>query len=201
MDALAASCPEGYPVSDRTLAGRGAAVTLDSPLEHEFEERLADSAALAFRVALGVLRNRADAEDVAQESLVRAYRNFTRLRDRQRFRAWLARIAWRLALDHLRSARRRETREAAVQEAARPASSVEDVAASSEFRQRLARAVEELPEKLRIVVVLAAIEGRDMDEVSRLLALPLGTVKSRLFWARKKLAEKLAWAVNDIKAG
>jgi len=58
----------------------GTYVSRDAGLAREFEERLADCPALAFRVALGVLRNRAEAEDVAQDALVRAYRNFHRLR-------------------------------------------------------------------------------------------------------------------------
>src|SRR5438445_7146871 len=77
----------------------------------EFEERLAECGPLAYRVARGVLRHTADAEDVAQEALLRAYRQFDRLRDRNRFRGWLVRIAFRLALDRLRSAKRREQRE------------------------------------------------------------------------------------------
>src|SRR5262245_39238993 len=82
-------------------------------LEDEFEQRLGDSARLAFRVAYSVLRQREDAEDVAQEALVRAYQKLASLRDRERFRAWLVRIAWRLALDHRRSGKRRELREQA----------------------------------------------------------------------------------------
>ena len=180
MDALVGTFPE-------------AAVILESSLEREFEERLADSSALAFRVALGVLRNRDDAEDVAQEAFLRAYQSFSRLRDRDRFRAWLVRITWRLALDRIRSARRREARETAVmvQEMNSPERTVEDVRAAREFEQRLARALDELPEKLRVVVLLGAIEGHDTREVGRLLDLPEGTVKSRLFHARKKLAETL----------
>jgi RNA polymerase sigma-70 factor (ECF subfamily) len=180
MDALVGTYPE-------------AVVILDSSLEREFEERLADSSALAFRVALGVLRNRDDAEDVAQEAFLRAYQSFSRLRDRDRFRAWLVRITWRLALDRIRAARRREARETAVmvQEMNSPPRTVEDVRAAREFELRLARALDELPEKLRVVVLLGAIEGRDTREVGRLLDLPEGTVKSRLFHARKKLAEML----------
>ena len=180
MDALVGTYPE-------------AAVTLDTSLEREFEERLADSSALAFRVALGVLRNRDDAEDVTQEAFFRAHRSFSRLRDRDRFRAWLVRITWRLALDRIRAARRREARETSVMmdELNSPPRTVEDVRASREFEQRLARALDELPEKLRVVLVLAAIEGHDTREVGRLLDLPEGTVKSRLFHARKKLAEML----------
>jgi RNA polymerase sigma factor (sigma-70 family) len=77
-------------------------------LRREFEERLAECGPLAFRVARGVLRNTADAEDVAQEALLRAYSRFGRLRERTRFRAWLVRITFRLALDRARSAKRRE---------------------------------------------------------------------------------------------
>ena len=54
-----------------------------------FEARLAESATLAFRVAYAVLRHRQDAEDVAQEAMAQAYRNFAKLQDRGRFRAWL----------------------------------------------------------------------------------------------------------------
>ncbi|MBI3406544.1 MAG: sigma-70 family RNA polymerase sigma factor, partial [Acidobacteria bacterium] len=154
---------------------------------------LADSSSLAFRVALGVLRNREDAEEIAQEAFLRAYRNFSQLRDRARFRAWLARISFRLALDRLRSAGRRQRREMAAYEteAKTPKQTVEDVAVSREFQARLDLAVDELPEKLRMVVLLAAIQGHDTREVSILLDVPEGTVKSRLHSARKMLAEKL----------
>jgi hypothetical protein len=58
-------------------------------LDAEFERLLVESSTLAFRVAYGVLRQREDAEDVAQEAFIKAHRNFGRLRDRARFRAWL----------------------------------------------------------------------------------------------------------------
>lgn len=159
-------------------------------MRRELEERLADSSALAFRVARGVLRNDADAEDVAQESLLRAYRKFARLRDRNRFRAWLVRISFRLALDRLRSAKRRELREAEwtrERERVRPANSLR----SREFQQQLERAMDELPEKLRLALFLSAMEGHSLEEIAMLLSVPVGTVKSRIFFARKRLAEKL----------
>lgn len=176
----------------------GAFVILDRDLDREFEERLKDSSALAFRLAYAVLRNREDAEEVAQEAFLKAYQNFRSLRDRTRFRAWLARIAWRLALHHRRSSKRRERREHFAADPL-PAPTVEDLAASSEFQQRLQQAIEELPDRLRQVLLLAAVEGRDMKEVASLLSLPEGTVKSRLFLARKNLAEKLQWAASGLK--
>src|SRR5229473_391590 len=154
--------------------------TVGDELEHraaqadtrrEFEERLAECGPLAYRVARGVLRNTADAEDVAQEALLRAYRQFDRLRDRSRFRGWLVRIAFRLALDRLRSAKRREQRDTLWSQ----------------------------PEQLRLVLLLAAMEGHTIDEIAGMLGISTGTVKSRIFLARKQLAEKLRCHANIIK--
>ena len=159
--------------------------------DEEFERRLADCSGLAYRVALGVLRDPADAEDVAQEAFLRAYRHFAELRDRTRFRAWLVRTTWRLAIDRRRSAARRDHREieAAWEQPIVP--SVEETAAAQQFQRRLEHAVDSLPEKVRRVLILAAIEGYDMRETAALLEVPEGTVRSRLHRARKLLAEKL----------
>jgi RNA polymerase sigma-70 factor, ECF subfamily len=167
-------------------------------IRREFEDRLAGCATLAYRVAYGVLRNSADAEDVAQEALLRAYHRFDRLRDPNRFRAWLVRIAFRLALDRCRSAKRREQRDSLwVQPALAP--TTEDIAASNEFQSQLERAIEALPDKLRLVLLLSAMEGHTNEEVAAMLGVPVGTVKSRLFVARKQLAEKLRCHVKNIK--
>src|SRR5215212_3014404 len=86
-------------------------VTIERGLESDFEARLRECSTLAFRVAYGVLRHQQDAEDVAQEAFAKAYRNFRQLRDRDRFRAWLVRMTWRLALDRRRGDRRRSARD------------------------------------------------------------------------------------------
>src|SRR2546427_1952539 len=166
-----------------------------------FEERLAECGPLAYRVARGVLRNAADAEDVAQEALLRAYRKFDRLRDRNRFRAWLVRITFRLALDGLRSGKRRELRDTlwSQPEHHPRAATAEDLAASSEFQAHLDDALAELPEKLRLVLLLAAMEGHTIDEIAGMLGISTGTVKSSIFYARRQLAEKLRCHANIIK--
>lgn len=165
---------------------------VEKTVEQDFERRLADCSALAYRVALGVLHSPADAEDVAQEAFVRAYRHFEKLWDRDRFRGWLVRCTWRLAIDRQRSAERRERREQTALEIGPPAArSVEQSAASREFQRRVDAALDALPEDLRRVVILAAIEGYDMRETALLLDIPEGTVRSRLHRARKLLAEKL----------
>ena len=167
------------------------AFVTDTGLEREFEQRLAEASRLAFRVAYGVLRSRADAEDVAQEAAVRAYRSFGSLRNRDSFRGWLVRTAWRLALDRRRSDRRRGAREQAVVAVADPPPSAEQIAATRQAEERVWSALDRLPEKLRLMVVLAAIEGHGTREVAALLDLPEGTVKSRLFRARQQLMEML----------
>jgi RNA polymerase sigma-70 factor, ECF subfamily len=159
----------------------------------ELEQLLRENGMLAYRVAYGVLRNAADAEDVAQDALFRACRKFAKLRNAQGFRGWLVRMTFRLALDRARSLRRREQRETrwAMPELRPPVQSVEQVAATREFEVRLARALDELPGKLRIVILLAGMEGHTIEEVAEMVGAPAGTVKSRLFTARKRLAEKL----------
>src|SRR6266849_1163698 len=185
--------------------------TVGDELEHEaaqadtrreFEQLLAECGPLAYRVARGVLRNTADAEDVAQEALLRAYRRFDRPRDRNRFRAWLVRIAFRLALDRLRSGKRRQQRDTlwSQPEYQPSATNAEDLAASNEFQAHLENALAELPEKLRLVLLLAAMEGHTIDEIASMLGISTGTVKSRIFYARRQLAEKLRCYANIIKS-
>jgi RNA polymerase sigma-70 factor (ECF subfamily) len=174
------------------------AVSVDQNLEHEFEARLLESSTLAFRVAFSVLRHREDAEDVAQEAFAKAYRSFRQLRDRDRFKAWLVRMTWRMALDRKRSDRRRAAREEVV--AVNP-TTVVDSTDAHERSALLWNAIDSLSEKLRVVVVLAGIEGHDIREVAALLELPEGTVKSRLFLARQQLKGALSWMVEDDRKG
>jgi RNA polymerase sigma-70 factor (ECF subfamily) len=169
---------------------------MDADLGREFDTLVSESSVLAFRVAFSVLRNREEAEDVAQNAIIKAYRHFRRLRGRDRFKAWLVRIAWRLAINRARDNRRRAVREDVPADARLPATA-EDIAASRELAVHVWRAIDDLPEKLRTVVVLASIEDHDVADVARLLAVPPGTVKSRLFLARKRLAETLQWIATD----
>ena len=185
-------------MNELALGHPAAQVTLDVGLEREFEARLAESATLAFRVAYAVLRHRQDAEDVAQEAMAQAYRNFAKLQDRGRFRAWLVRIAWRMALNRRRHDERRMRRERAAPEPP-PGPSAEDLVLSLQFQAHVWRAVDGLPDRLRSVVTLTVIEGQDLRSVAELLGVAEGTVKSRMNKARKVLAEKLRWVWQGSK--
>src|SRR5439155_21648057 len=171
---------------DQAVRLAGSLIGVEPELEQEFEVRLVESSTLAFRVAFSVLRHRQDAEDIAQEAFVKAYRGFRQLRDRDRFRAWLVRMTWRLAIDRQRGNRRGVEREY-VTPAADATTSVDaavDNMASRERAAQLWKAIDSLPEKLRVVIVLAGIEEHNLGEVAKLLNLPEGTVKSRMFLAR-----------------
>jgi RNA polymerase sigma-70 factor (ECF subfamily) len=165
-------------------------VAMTDDLEREFEARIAESSTLAFRVAYSVLRNREDAEETAQEAYAKAYRNFTKLRDHARFRSWLVRITWRLALDKQRSHKRRSLREQIHVEASERETSAESTI-SREVVKQVWQAIDTLPEKLRSVTILAGIEEYNTREVAELLGLPEGTVKSRLHEARQRMRKHL----------
>jgi RNA polymerase sigma-70 factor (ECF subfamily) len=173
---------------ERADALPGAWLTVDDAVSAAFDAQVPEASRLAFRVAYSVLRHHQQAEDVAQEAMVRAFRAFHRLRDPGSLRAWLVRTAWRLALDEQRGHRRRLVRDGHVAQAS--TRQVSDSAASTEVRALWA-AIDRLPEPLRVPLVLASIEGHTLQEVAALLELPDGTVKSRLFEARRRLKEWL----------
>lgn len=140
-----------------------------------------------FQIARAVLGNSADAEEVAQEAYLRAFRRFRSLRDPAKFSAWVSRIAYRLAINHRRAKSRRLVRDTAWQ-AVRPgpADPTDRV-----YLNRLGCEIDRLPEKLRAVLLLSAVEGMGAQEVGALLGIPAGTVRSRLHLARKRLLEVL----------
>lgn len=172
------------------LAGQG---TDDAATQRNLEELLSANAPMAYRVALGVLRNPVEAEDVAQEAMLRAFRRFGLLRDPHKFQSWIVRISFRLAIDRSRSLRRRIDRETrwAQPELRPPPQTAEDRVVSLEFQERLARALDQLPDGQRLVMLLTAIEGHSVEETAAILGVPTGTVKSRVFKARRRLLEML----------
>jgi RNA polymerase sigma-70 factor (ECF subfamily) len=165
-------------------------LNMEEDLKQEFEMRIAECSNLAFRVAYGVLRNKEDAEDVTQDAFAKAYKNFSALRDHERFRAWIVKITWRMALDHQRSRNRRTHREEIHADVATPPNLAVN-ALETERVHQLWQAIDALPEKMRIVIILANIEEHDTQEIASILGIPEGTVKSRLFHARRQLKELL----------
>jgi RNA polymerase sigma-70 factor, ECF subfamily len=155
-----------------------------------FGAQVAENQRRVFQIAYGVLGNAADAEDIAQETFLRGYKKFRSLRDPQKFRAWVNRIAFRLALNRQRGQRRRVARDSAWHVAG-PGMAVdgEKNAEQQVLLSRLRREVEALPENLRGVLQLSLVEDMGAEEVGTILGIPAGTVRSRLHTARKMLLE------------
>jgi RNA polymerase sigma-70 factor, ECF subfamily len=155
-----------------------------------FGERIAENQRRVFQIAYSVLGNSADAEDVAQEAFLRAYKKFDSLREAEKFRGWVNRIVFRLALNRKRGLRRRLARDTAWQ----TTEIVTMVDGAREAEQqvmldRLRREIERLPEKLQTVLQLSLVEEMEAADVGIVLGIPAGTVRSRLHAARKLLLE------------
>lgn len=145
-----------------------------------------------------LIPDRQDAEDIAQEVFLRAYASLGSFESRASLQTWLFRIATNLSIDYLRKRRSRDRVPVSL-DALQAEGRAQDIGTGavrqdpanavvqSEFRSRLLKAVEELPERLRTVLVLHDIEGLPYDQIAGILRCPLGTVKSRLFHARMAL--------------
>ena len=160
--------------------------------EAGFEARVSENQRRVFQIAYSVLGNRSDAEEIAQETFLRACQNFRSLHDPEKFRNWVNRIAFRLALNRQRATRRRLARDTAWHGVC--PTQAADPAMDAERRLRLAElrdAIEKLPKKFRIVLQLCVIEEMDATQVGAVLRLPAGTVRSRMHTARKLLLEAM----------
>ena len=158
--------------------------------EAGFGERIAENQRRVFQIAYSILGDAADAEDVAQEAFLLAYQKFASLREAEKFRGWVNRIVFRLALNRRRGHRRRLTRDTAWQRTEMPG--MVDGAKEAEQQlqlDRLRKEIERLPEKLRSVLQLSLVEEMDAADVGATLGIPAGTVRSRLHTARKLLLE------------
>ncbi|MGH7321523.1 MAG: sigma-70 family RNA polymerase sigma factor [Candidatus Rokuibacteriota bacterium] len=146
-----------------------------------------------FGVALRMLGNVSEAEEVAQEAFLRAHRGIAEFRGDAALSTWLYAITSRLCLNRLASGERRWSRQGD-EVLTRLRNGQADPAAAaerSELEGALHRAIAELPEDRRIVIVLRDIEGLSYEEIAESLDLPVGTVRSRIHRARMDLKDKL----------
>jgi RNA polymerase sigma-70 factor (ECF subfamily) len=163
------------------------------------EELLSAHLDALYRTALRLCGGRAaDAEDVLQETALRALQGFPSLRDLQAGRAWLFTILVRTFRNRVRTVERRaETLAADLDEEAfedalaawRPAPTLEELVANQRLRERLTVALDALDVPMRVVLWLVDIEGFRQREVAEMLEIPEGTVASRLYRAHQRLRE------------
>ena|SRR5579884_2124304 len=151
----------------------------------EFSALVERHSVFAFRVAYAVLRNRHDADDVVQETFLKLYRaqRWHMIEDE---RAYLARCAWRLAVE-----RRRRPSEAVSAELRSTAENPEQAAIAADRTAIVHRLMDNLPEDLRQPLALSAVDDLTSQEIAAVMGIPEGTVRSRLSRARQLLRQKL----------
>lgn len=158
----------------------------------EFEQRLRECHRLVYQVALGVLRDPADAEEITQDAFLKAYRKLSSLREPGKFRSWVARMSFRLALNRRRDAMRSRRRDTSWMETSQPpAEDIESNLQKRQYQERLQGQIERLPKKLKSVLLLSAVQELSTRDVAAILRIPEGTVRSRLHLARKQLLKAL----------
>lgn len=170
---------------ERARAGERSAFDL---LVARYQRRL-------LRLVLRLLRDQAEAEDVVQETFLRAYRALPRFRGDAAFYTWL----YRIALNGARNAILRRRQRAAPQgvtpaQLPAPVGEVgtpESLLLSKQVMQTVDAAMEALPLELRTAIVLREIEGLSYEEIAQIMECPLGTVRSRIYRAREAIARRL----------
>jgi RNA polymerase sigma-70 factor (ECF subfamily) len=170
------------------------ALPVDEVLDRELEMIVRQEAKFVYGIAYAVLRNHHDAEDSAQETFVRVMRYRHRLPEVTDRRAWLARIAWRVAIDRRKSAHEISLDEAAesVLNLYAAGEGVEQIASHNQMKVLLGQMIASLPRKLREAVTLSLNEELSQNDIGHVLGIPESSVRTRLFRARQLLRQKLA---------
>ena len=154
-------------------------------------------ASVAYR--LGVPRD--DVEDVVSEVMIRVYRHLGSYRPDFALSTWIYRIACNHVHDRMRRHRHdRDAREVS-EGLPDPGASPSDRLAEAETAERVREALGEVPEMYRVPLVLMHVEGRTVEDIGRILALPSNTVKTRLARGRVRLAEILRRTCPDLMGG
>jgi RNA polymerase sigma-70 factor, ECF subfamily len=158
-----------------------------------------------FRAALAAVGSATEADDVAQEAFVTAWRKLSGFRGESQFRTWLLSITWRKAIDRRKSISRwlklaaapgrddtGEDRTDLLERVPSPERAQDDIIASDELQAQIRRLVGTLPRKLRDALLLAGSGEHTYEEIGQMLGAPVGTVKWRVAEARRVLKRKLA---------
>ena len=200
----AVPCAERQNADDETLIERSLEGDGDA-----FETLMCRHAEKFFRLARGIVEDESDAQDVLQRAMVKIHRKLETLRDPTSFHSWAYRIVKNMALMQLRRQNRSDEigfgdlgpgrDDERHFESSRPKwrHSGEEAFETSELRERLADAIDELEPKYQSPFVLYEFEGADLAEIGELLDLSVGGVKSRLHRARKRLRATLERYVRE----
>lgn len=181
---------EHIPTPDGAADGPEGAEQLDD----QFSALVKQHQTYLYRFVLRNIGNSSDAEDIAQQTFVEAYKAMASFRGESKMSTWLYGIAMNLVRNYLNRAphRVREYESDEVLETvADHADGPEMLAQRAQLMEQLASQVGELPPDLQQIFMLVAIDGISYDQAATMLALPVGTVRSRLFRAREAIKDRL----------
>lgn len=176
------------------------AISLAGVNQDALETAVREHARLVYRIAYSVLRNHHDAEDATQEAFLRVLRYRRKLEGVDDPKTWLARIAWRTAVE--RSKRRPEISlseeeiGSMAEQLTSQAASAEQNALGNEMERLLTSLISRLPEQLRDCLRLSTVEELAPAEIAEILGTTESSVRSRIFRARQILKEKLTALEN-----
>lgn len=152
------------------------------------------------------VRDPVEAEDIAQEAFIKAYRALPSFRGESAFYTWLYRIAANTAKNVLASSRRRlvdydldlqDPDDYAAQVLLKDSDTPEGMLLTEEIRQTVTEAMQQLPDDLREAITLRELEGLSYEEIAEVMECPVGTVRSRIFRAREAIDKKLRPLLDD----
>ena len=200
--------PTDEALVQATLAGDRAAYRT---LVERYQDRL-------LRMALEIVKNQHDAEDIVQESFVKAFLSLDKFKGQSSFFTWLYRIAFNMAVDFQRRSQRRGGQHFEYKEQigvsrgvgsnssdtdgeelplAQNVEGPHDALVRKQTGKKLDQAFAQLSDEHRAVITLREVDGLDYEEISQALGIPRGTVMSRLFYARKMLQRALGEIAPD----
>lgn len=153
----------------------------------EFGELVKVNMRRAYFAALGFVGNHDDAVEVSQKAFIAAYRNYHKFDKSKNFYTWFYKILRNLSLNLIRDNKRTERLD--LFEISYE--NISDTLEQNELKNRIQEALFNLRESDRNIIILKEFQSYSYKEISELMEIPIGTVMSKLFYARKKLAEKL----------
>jgi len=194
----------------------------DKSLDQELVERVQKGEKVAFdmlvrkyehklaNVISRYIRDPSEVLDVSQEAFIKAYRALPNFRGESAFYTWLYRIAINTAKNHLVAAGRRPPKDdidaqdaeqfeagSGLKEYATP----ERLMLSNELADTIQDAIDELPEELRVAIVLRELEGLSYEEIASAMECPIGTVRSRIFRARDAIEKRIRPLLSEVNTG
>ncbi|HWB32613.1 MAG TPA: sigma-70 family RNA polymerase sigma factor [Acidobacteriaceae bacterium] len=166
-------------------------VAVDKPAEPDLPALVGEHSALLYRVALSVVRNPAEAEDIVQDAFLRVLQRRQELAAIVEVRAWLVRIVWNLALDRRRRIRPEQMDEAFAAALLSSTMPADEVLSESRRMAQVLAAIEHLPTKERQALLLSAMDELSTAEIAAVLGKSESGIRSLLFRARVHLRERL----------